>query len=99
MEYQQFKTALEDSLREAELKPLGQADETIDVRTLGRKYEIEIELPMQDAEPFRVAATMWWEWTVIRRKRVGRCVQCGRDSAGMYRCIECRRRRMRRAMG
>ena len=67
MRYEEFRHAFDDALRESKLGLIRRSgDETLDLRSLARTYEIHVEpLGGQDAEPFFVAATLSFRWDAL----------------------------------
>jgi hypothetical protein len=70
MDHDEFKAAWDNALREAGLERLVPATETIDARTMERRYEVAV-LPIggQTAEPFHVTALLSWRWDAVQSAR------------------------------
>lgn len=71
MRYEDFRAAFEDALRESKLEMIGLwGDETLDLRSMSRRYEVGV-LPLggQDAEPFHVAAKLFFRWRALHTAR------------------------------
>jgi hypothetical protein len=64
--YEEFKSAWNEALRESRLLlfgGIGGGEETLDLRSMDRHYEVYIEpLGGQRVEPFHVTATLSWRW-------------------------------------
>lgn len=71
MRYEEFRHAFDDAVRQSKLGMIGlQGQETMDLRSLVRTYEIHVEpLGGQDAEPFFVAASLSFEWDALSTAR------------------------------
>ncbi len=71
MTYEEFRDAWQVALRESGLPIFGVGfDETLDLRSLSREYEVRIEpIGGQDAEPFTVTAKLSWKWDALATAR------------------------------
>lgn len=71
MNYESFRDAWNDALRQSRLPTIGlYATETLDTRMLDREYKVYVEpLGGQDAEPFHVTATLSWSWHALHTAR------------------------------
>jgi hypothetical protein len=71
MSYEAFRHAWESTLAESKLPTVRpSADETLDLRSLDRHYEVTVEpLGGQDAPPFRVTASLSWKWDALLTAR------------------------------
>jgi len=71
MQYESFRLAWDDALRESKLGMMGlSGEETLNLRSLDRSYEVHVEpLGGQDAEPFFVAASLSFRWDALSTAR------------------------------
>lgn len=89
VDYEAFRTAWTQALRESRLQALHEATETLDTRSLDRSHTIRVEpLGGQDAPPFHVTAVLSWAWDTLNTTRARTCDEdvltemLGRDVAG-----------------
>jgi len=69
--YESYRSAFEEALRESKLRMIGlEGEESLDVRSLDRSYEVHVEpFGGQDAEPFFVAASISFSWDALSTAR------------------------------
>lgn len=67
MTYEEFRAAFMAALRESKLPMIGlHVEETTNARTMSRRFEVHVEpVGGSDAEPFHVAAALWWNWDAL----------------------------------
>lgn len=70
MRYEDFKATWETTLAASRLRRHGFTEETLDTRSLDRKYSVRVEPPRgQESKPFHVTAELFWRWTAMHTAR------------------------------
>jgi hypothetical protein len=69
--YEDFRKLWDDVLRDSRLPGRGQGEETLDLRSMDRTYQVYVEpLGGQDQQPFYVTAKLWWRWDAALTARM-----------------------------
>jgi hypothetical protein len=70
MRYEEFKLLWDQALRESGLPFMLQGQESLDLRSMERRYEVYVEpLGGQDVKPFHVTAALSWRWSPLLTAR------------------------------